>query len=71
LNTFKDKVAIVTGGGMGLGRALCEELALRGATVIVADIRADAATKVASEIAKRGVRTRAVCIESRVPQDFG
>lgn len=60
MNIFKDKVAIVTGGGMGLGRALCEELALRGATVIVVDIRADAATKVANEIVQRGGRARAV-----------
>ena len=29
---FEDAVAIVTGGGMGLGAALCEELASRGAT---------------------------------------
>ena len=34
---FEDAVAIVTGGGMGLGAALCEELASRGATVVVAD----------------------------------
>src|SRR5579872_5681767 len=54
MNIFKDKVAIVTGGGMGLGRAMCEELALRGATVIAADVRGDAATKVANEITQRG-----------------
>jgi NAD(P)-dependent dehydrogenase (short-subunit alcohol dehydrogenase family) len=36
---FRDKVAIVTGGASGIGRALCEELNRGGATVLVADHR--------------------------------
>jgi len=47
---MKDKVAIVTGGGIGLGRAYCKALAAEGARVVVADIADDAAQAVAKEV---------------------
>ena len=37
-NIFEDKVSIVTGAASGIGKALCEELAARGAKVIAADL---------------------------------
>ncbi len=43
-------VAVVTGGGHGIGRALCRRLRRDGMTVVVADIEGDAATAVAAEI---------------------
>ena len=43
---LKDKVAIVTGGAMGIGRAMAEGLASEGASIVVADIaKADVAAK--------------------------
>lgn len=60
---FKDKIAIVTGGGMGLGRALCQELALRGAIVAPADINGEAATRVMNEIVQQGGRARAFHVD--------
>jgi NAD(P)-dependent dehydrogenase (short-subunit alcohol dehydrogenase family) len=49
MNYFENKVAIVTGGASGIGRALCEELGRRGAAaVIVADINAEGAQEVAA-----------------------
>jgi len=50
----QDKVAIVTGGGTGIGEATAELLASEGATVIITDINADKGREVAERIG-RGV----------------
>jgi NAD(P)-dependent dehydrogenase (short-subunit alcohol dehydrogenase family) len=52
-------VAIVTGAGTGLGRAIAEELAREGAGVAVLEIDADSAERAASELAARGGDSRA------------
>jgi NAD(P)-dependent dehydrogenase (short-subunit alcohol dehydrogenase family) len=49
-NSMSEKVAIVTGGGSGIGEGLCRELARRGARVVVADINSGAAGRVAESI---------------------
>jgi NAD(P)-dependent dehydrogenase (short-subunit alcohol dehydrogenase family) len=48
---------------MGLGLALCEELAGRGSIVVVADIDGDAAQKVSSRILQGGAPARAVQLD--------
>jgi short-subunit dehydrogenase len=53
---FQDKIAVVTGGAAGIGRALSEELAGYGATVIIADINAENAEQTANEIKQAGGR---------------
>src|SRR5947208_13936766 len=50
---LKEKVVIVTGGGHGIGRAYCHGFAEAGAKVVVADIDAPAAEKVAGEVIKQ------------------
>jgi NAD(P)-dependent dehydrogenase (short-subunit alcohol dehydrogenase family) len=47
---FKQKIAVVTGGASGIGKALCELLAEQGATVIVADLNLNGADKVVNAI---------------------
>lgn len=49
-----DKVALITGGGRGLGEAVCRVLAKAGAAVVVADIREDLAKEVADAIEAEG-----------------
>jgi 3-oxoacyl-[acyl-carrier protein] reductase len=53
---LKDKVAIVTGGGIGLGRAYCKALAGEGAKIVVADIQEGPAKEVAREVDGIAVR---------------
>ena len=51
---MKGKVAIVTGGGSGIGRATCNELAALGVNVIVADVNEYGAQKTCGHILERG-----------------
>ncbi len=64
MNTFADKVAVVTGGASGIGRAVCEELAGRGAVVVVADLDEKGARAVASAIT--GTAGRALAVRTDV-----
>ena len=60
---MQGKVAIVTGGGGGLGSEICRRFASRGAAVAVADLNAEAGGKVASDINSGGGRAMAVQAE--------
>ncbi|MEO9123119.1 MAG: glucose 1-dehydrogenase [Microcoleus sp.] len=61
------KVAIVTGGGNGIGAACCRMLADFGATVVIADLKVADAQKVADEIGASG--GKALAVECNVLRD--
>ena len=65
---LNDKIAIVTGGGQGLGRAICFALGSEGAHVIVADLNEEAAQSTAAEIAAQSDR-RAVGLKLDVTDE--
>ncbi len=48
---LQDRVALVTGGGQGLGQAICQRLAAEGCHVVVADLNEETATHTAADIA--------------------
>ncbi|WP_394729282.1 SDR family oxidoreductase [Altererythrobacter sp. GH1-8] len=58
MGKLEGKIALVTGGGSGLGKADCQRLAEEGALVYVTDVNADAATAVAAEIGGAAVALR-------------
>ena len=66
---FAGKVAIVTGGGSGLGEAIGKALAARGARVVLSDIKLEAAERVAREIAKAGGTASAFLQNTAKPED--
>lgn len=58
---LKNKVAIVTGAAGGIGRAIAQRYTREGARVVVADIDAEAAEKVAKEIGNGAIALRFDC----------
>ena len=57
---FDGKVAVVTGGGRGMGRAVALRLGREGARVVVAEFNADHGVEVADEIRAAGGTATAV-----------
>lgn len=61
--SVKGQISLVTGGGNGLGRALCLRLAKEGCHVAVADIDVIAAERTAAEIRMLGLKSAAFKVD--------
>ena len=60
MGRMQGKVAIVTGGAAGIGKATCERLAQEGASIVVADVNAAAGQATAAGIVSAGGRAQFV-----------
>ena len=66
---FTGKVALVTGGGSGLGEAISKDLAAKGAKVVLTDINLEAAERVAGEITEAGGTASAIKQDTSSKED--
>jgi len=66
---FKEQVAIVTGGGRGIGRAIAEGFAQRGVHVVIADINPADAHETASELTAFGVKAIGIKLDVSNPEE--
>ena len=62
---LKEKVAIVTGGGGGLGEGISLCFAREGANVVVSDVKMELAERVAAEVEKKGRKSLAMQTDVR------
>ena len=63
-----DKVAIVTGGGSGIGEATSQRFSQEGAAVVVADMRLRKAEAVANQINEQGGHALAIEVDVSIPE---
>jgi NAD(P)-dependent dehydrogenase (short-subunit alcohol dehydrogenase family) len=69
MGRLKGKVAVVTGAGSGIGRAIAELFAAEGAFVYVTDVNGDSAAKTADGITTEGHKAMALVVDVTRGQD--
>lgn len=63
MKRVQDKVVLVTGGSMGMGRTHCERLAAEGASVFLADVEEDLGQEAAANIRQQGGKAEFVKLD--------
>lgn len=68
MGSLKGQIAVVTGGGSGIGRAIAHQLSKQGAHVWVADLHEDSASRVVAEIREQGNQATAYRLDVSDPE---
>ncbi len=63
LERVKDKIAVVTGAGQGIGAAICRRLASEGAKLVLVDINADCLQDLSQELTANGTEVLSVAAD--------
>jgi NAD(P)-dependent dehydrogenase (short-subunit alcohol dehydrogenase family) len=66
---LEGKIAVVTGGGNGIGRACCERFAEEGADIVVADLLDEPGNESVARVKERGREALFVHIDASSPED--
>lgn len=69
MSRLKDKIAVVTGAGAGIGRAIAEVFAAEGAHVFVTDLNGESANEVAEALRAAGLRATPMTVDVSRGQD--
>jgi NAD(P)-dependent dehydrogenase (short-subunit alcohol dehydrogenase family) len=71
VESFKldDRVAIITGGSQGLGKAMATALAQAGATVVLINRHEDIGKKAATELTQKGLKSVSICADLTNPHE--
>jgi 3-oxoacyl-[acyl-carrier protein] reductase len=62
------RIALVTGGAGGIGRAVCQKIAAQGMRVLVVDVRAEEAAEVAASLGERGWAATGIACDVTNPE---
>ncbi len=65
MKPLQDQVALITGGAQGLGAALCSTLGAAGATIVVADIKAEQALTLTGQLRAKDIQAMALALDVR------